>query len=283
MTTFMIDPALRLGATHLAVADLGRALDFYAGVLGLRSQETGRGVTALGAGGEPLIVLEERRDARPKPPRTTGLYHTALLLPSRGELARTVRRLAEARYPISGASDHAVSEALYLDDPDGNGLEIYADRPRSQWPKAGAEVRMTVDPLDFDGLLAELDDRPWEGLAAGSVIGHVHLHVSDIPAAEAFYCGLLGFEVMQRFGPSALFVSAGGYHHHLGLNTWQGVGAPPPPADALGLRFYEIRLPVPALEAVAARVRAAGLPLEERDGGLFLRDPAQNGLLLAQG
>lgn len=281
-TQFQIAPGLAMGPAELTVAEMGRALGFYEGVLGLRAREVGEGkrVVALSAGDAPILLLHELPDARRKPPHTTGLYHVALLTPSRRELARTLMRLAEARYPLSGASDHLVSEALYLDDPDGNGLEIYADRPRAAWPRSGHEVRMTVDPLDLDSLLAERGDEPWSGMAAATRVGHVHLHVADLAASEAFYGGLLGFELMQRYS-GALFMAAGGYHHHLGLNTWAGAGAPPPPPDATGLRRFSLLLPdQAALEAVAARVHKAGLPVEERPEGLQLRDPSQNSLLL---
>jgi catechol 2,3-dioxygenase len=282
MNTFAIAADLSLGAVELTVADMSRALGFYEGLLGLQPHEVGDGErrVELRAGTAPLLRLYERPGARRKPPRTTGLYHVALLAPSRRELARTLARLAEARYPLGGASDHLVSEALYLDDPDGNGLEIYADRPRAAWPRAGREVRMAVDPLDLAGLLAERGDEPWTGMAAATVIGHIHLHVASLPETEAFYGGVLGFELMQRF-PGALFMAAGGYHHHLGLNTWAGVGAPPAPADAVGLRRFTLLLPdADALEAVAAQVRSAELPATERAGGLELRDPSGNTLLL---
>jgi catechol 2,3-dioxygenase len=268
---------------RLAVADIGRALSFYEGVLGMQVERCADGSVRLGAGAAPLLILEEQPGARPKPQRATGLYHVALLLPSRLELARVIRRFAETRYPLSGASDHLVSEALYLDDPDGNGLEIYADRPRSTWTFARGEVRMAVDPLDLDGILGELraDPAPWAGMPAGSTVGHVHLHVKDLPSAEAFYCGVLGFEVMARYGSGALFVAAGGYHHHLGLNTWAGVGAPPPPAGSAGLRHFAVSLPTPeARDAVLGRVRAAGIAVEETAQGFLLRDPSQNGVII---
>lgn len=286
MIDTVIDTHTMVGPVRLAVASLERALGFYQGVLGMRGARQPDGGYALSAGGPPLLTLDERPGARPKPQRSTGLYHLAILVPSRADLARVIARLAEARYPITGASDHLVSEALYLDDPDGNGIEIYADRPRESWPTAGREVRMTVDPLDLEGVLGELGGAsgPWAGLPAGTTIGHVHLHVADLRAAEAFYVGVLGFEVMQRFANSALFLSAGGYHHHLGLNIWAGVGAPPPPPDSVGLRHYAVRLPdSAALDAVVCRVRSAGLPCEETPEGLLVRDPAQNGVLLRVG
>jgi catechol 2,3-dioxygenase len=283
MSDVVIDARTSLGPVRLTVADLERSLRFYEGVLGLQGAKQPDGDYALAAGGSTLLRLEERRGARSKPQRSTGLYHVAILMPDRVALARVINRLAETRYPVTGASDHLVSEALYLDDPDGNGIEIYADRPREAWPQTDSGLRMTVDPLDVESILGELPGGPeaWAGLPAGTTVGHVHLHVADLRAAEAFYVGLLGFEVMQRFGNSALFLSAGGYHHHLGLNIWAGVGAPPPPSDAVGLRHYAVRLPdAGALAAVVGRVRAVGLPVEEQADGLLVRDPSQNGLLL---
>lgn len=281
MEPFTIHPDTTVGPARLTIADTERALAFYVGVLGMQAEQQGA-TTLLSVGAGPLLILDERPDAPARPPRSTGLYHVALLMPSRRELARVLRRLAEERYPIAGASDHLVSEALYLDDPDGNGLEIYADRPRSAWPRAGDEVRMSTEPIDIDGLLAELDDTPWTGLSAGSIVGHMHLNVADLGSAQSFYCGILGFDLMQRFGSSALFLSAGGYHHHLGMNTWAGVGAPPPPADALGLRYFGVRLPdQAALAQVVDRVRAAGIELEELPDGLLVRDPSRNGVLLS--
>jgi len=283
MEPFVIDPATTLGPTRLTVADISRSLSFYEGVLGMAVDRRPDGSVGLRAGEAALLILDELPGARPKPPRATGLYHVALLLPSRQELARVIRRLAETRYPLGGASDHMVSEALYLDDPDGNGLEIYADRPRSAWSYARGEVRMAVDPLDIDGILGELpgDAAPWAGMPAGSTVGHVHLQVRDLPAAEAFYGGLLGFEVMARYGPGALFLAAGGYHHHLGLNTWAGVGAPPPPAGSAGLRHFTVRLPGDAaLGSLLGRLRQAGVVAEETEHGFLLRDPSQNGVLI---
>ncbi len=231
--------------------------------------------------GRPLLVLHEHANAEVRPRRSTGLYHFAILHPSRLHLARTLRRLMEMGYPLQGASDHLVSEAIYLADPDENGIEIYADRPRAAWPRRDGAIRMSTDPLDFDSLMAELqtDGGPWRGLSARTTIGHVHLHVDDLRRAEAFYCGLLGFDLVLRYGPSALFVSAGGYHHHIGLNTWAGVGAPPPPADAVGLRYYEIVVPGKAAWAeVADRIKATDTPFREVEDGIELRDPAGNGV-----
>ena len=192
-------------------------------------------------GGRVLIELHERKDAIAKPRRSSGLFHFAILVPSRAALGRSLRRLAEKRWPISGAADHLVSEALYLDDPDGLGIEIYRDRPTDAWRVASGELAMATDPLDLQAIHDEPGaETPWRGLESGTVMGHVHLHVPHLDTAEAFYCGRIGFEPIVRRYPGALFVSAGGYHHHLGLNTWAGVGAPPPPENAVGLRSFTI-------------------------------------------
>jgi len=277
----VIDPATSVGDVHLTIPDLTRSVRFYESHLGFLVHRRDDRTAWLGAGGPDLLVLSQSETA-PRVRGTTGLYHFAILVPTRPDLARALRRLVDTGTVMQGAADHGVSEALYLADPDGNGIEIYRDRPRADWPYAGGQLRMGADPIDLDELLAEKtqndDSAP---LASGTVIGHVHLHVSRLDDAERFYVGVLGFELMQRYGPSALFVSAGGYHHHIGLNTWAGVGAPPPPPGAIGLRHFLVRLPTTAaVEAVAARARAAGAPTEIIDGGILVRDPAGNALKL---
>ena len=233
-----------IGQVSLTVRDLNRSLSFYRDVLGL--VDAGRagpaGSAALGPpGGRVLIELHERTDAVAKPRRSSGLYHFAILVPSRAALGRSLRRLSEMRWPLSGAADHLVSEALYLDDPDGLGIEIYRDRPRDSWRIVDGEMAMATDPLDVEALGEEPGAKtPWGGLEFGTIMGHVHLHVAHLDAAEELYCGRIGFEPMLRRYPGALFVAAGGYHHHVGLNTWAGVGAPPPPENAVGLRSFTI-------------------------------------------
>jgi catechol 2,3-dioxygenase len=285
MAAFSIDPTTNIASTHLTVANLARSERFYTNVLGFRPLERSSDTLTLTADGTtPLLALTELPGAPPKPARATGLYHFAILTPSRRDLARSLRRLAEMRHPLGGASDHLVSEALYLDDPDGNGIEIYRDRPRAEWPRMGGQIQMATEPLNLDSLLGELadDDQPWDGLAPATTIGHMHLHVADLKAAEAFYHGVLGFDMIVRYGPSALFVSAGGYHHHIGLNTWAGVGAPPAPAGSAGLRYFVVRLPnQAALDAVLARVRAAEIMIEDHADGALVRDASQNALVLA--
>ena len=278
-----IHPATCIDSVHLTVSDLDRAIGFYTERLGFRLHRRDSANARLGAGGPDLLVLGERRDA-PRPRGTTGLYHFAVLVPTRFELARALDHLRITRTALTGAADHAVSEALYLSDPDGIGIEIYRDRPRSEWTLEGEGVRMTTEPLDLERVLAELPERapPWQGFAPGTTIGHVHLHVSTLEPAERFYVEVMGFDRMARFGRSASFVAAGGYHHHVGLNTWQGVGAPPPPEGAIGLRHVVVRLPnAQERERVVARVKAAGIEVRETGDGWMLADPSSNRLLLA--
>jgi catechol 2,3-dioxygenase len=253
-----------ISRVHLRVADLERSLGFYRDVLRfqvLRDQSERVGL-GFREGGRELIQLEERRGLarRPRRPVTTGLYHVALLLPSRPELGRALLGLTAAGYPLRGMADHAVSESLYLDDPDGNGLEIYADRPRSAWPIKDGVVQLTVDPMDVDGVVAAAGppEAAWPGLPPETVVGHVHFTVSDLQRSLAFYCDVVGFDPMMQI-PGLAAVSAGGYHHHLNLNTWAGEGAPRDPERVAGLAGWELR--VPGLEnrrALVDRLAAAG-------------------------
>jgi catechol 2,3-dioxygenase len=296
-----IHPDTTVENVHLTVSDLSRSLPFYQEALGLALHRREGNTAYLGGHAamngstktEPtphagdtnptsLLVLHEKRDAK-RPRRATGLYHFAILVPSRLELARSLRHLAETETPLQGFADHLVSEAIYLADPDGNGIEIYRDRPRSQWVGAQGRIQMGTDPLDIQSVLGELkgDESEWRGLDPATVLGHMHLQVADLRAAEEFYRDVIGFDVMVNLG-SASFLSAGGYHHHLGINTWGTAGAPPPPPDSIGLRFYTIQLPnLPELSSVAERAQKAGVQLEETDEGLLVRDPSQNALVLS--
>jgi catechol 2,3-dioxygenase len=276
----MIDPATVIGGVHVTITDLDRSVRFYEAHLGFVTHRRDRRNAWLGAGGSDLLVLSQCENA-PRVRGTTGLYHFAVLVPSRADLGRALRRMIETDTVLQGVADHGVSEALYLADPDGNGIEIYRDRPRAEWPFVNGRLQMGADPLDLDAILAEDNGRDGHGLASETIIGHVHLHVSRLADAERFYVDVLGFQLMQRYGPSALFVSAGGYHHHIGLNTWAGVGAPPPPSGAIGLRHFVVKMPGEAARgAVEQRVRAAGIPIEAESGGFIVRDPAGNAILL---
>lgn len=280
--------ATTLGPAHLIVSDLKRSVAFYTETLGFTQSSSpaapGEASLTIGDDPTPVLRLTELQGARRKPAHATGLYHVAILTPSRLDLARSLYHLAETRYPLQGASDHLVSEALYLADPDGNGLEIYRDRPRSEWPHDGDQLLMDTIGLDLGALLEEAaaDPRPWTGLAAGTRVGHVHLHVAHLAPAVAFYQEVIGLDLMIQLGGSAAFMSAGGYHHHLGLNTWAGVGAPQPPVDAVGIRIWDMLLPERAdIETVVARLEKAAINYErEADGAIITRDPSGNALRL---
>jgi catechol 2,3-dioxygenase len=273
-----------IGTVRLNVSDLDAQRDFYERAIGLHTLERTGDVVRLGPqGGPALVELASRPDAPPRPPRSTGLFHLAILVPSRLELARALPRLAQARHGLTGASDHLVSEALYLRDPEGNGIEIYRDRPREQWPRDGDAPRMDTLPLDLDGVLGELDAAAsgTDGVPAATRIGHVHLQVADVAPAEAFYHGALGLDVTVRSYPGALFLSHGGYHHHVGVNTWASAGAPAPPMGALGLDWFELVMPDgQRLERVAERLREVGASAEPDDRGLLAADPSGNRVLL---
>ncbi len=279
----MIPPGTAIGKVRLRVADIDALAAFYERVVGLRAAERDGDVVRLAPdGGEPLVELLSAPDAPARPSFSTGLFHLAILVPDRAELARSLQRVAGAGWRLSGASDHLVSEALYLRDPEGNGIEIYRDRPRDQWAEERGELRMASLPLDLDGVLGDLDpgEQAANGMPAGTTMGHVHLQVADIPAAEAFYNGGVGLDVTVRSYPGALFLAAGGYHHHVGLNTWQSQGAPPPPEGALGLDRYELAFPDEASrDSAADRLAESGDPLRLEDG-VLATDPSGNRLLL---
>jgi catechol 2,3-dioxygenase len=270
------------GPVRLRVADVDSQREFYERAIGLRPIESADGLARLGSDGTPVVELDHRADAQARPPRTTGLFHLAILVPDRAALAAALARAVGAGGRLSGASDHLVSEALYLDDPEGNGIEIYRDRPRAEWERDGGEIRMSTLPLDVDGLLAELhDDEPESAMPDGTRIGHVHLNVADLDDAERFYSGLLGFDVTVRGYPGALFLSTGGYHHHIGVNTWAGAGAPAPPAGSRGLEWFGLAVDDERrLAELEQRLRDAGAAVERRPEGLLTRDPSGNGLLL---
>lgn len=276
----------KIGTVALTVSDMQRALRFYQEHLGFQVHRQDDDEAHLGAGEGDLLRLQERPGAR-SVRGVSGLYHFAILLPNRLELARILHHFARQGTRLQGYSDHLVSEALYLADPDGNGIEVYRDRPRAEWPFRDGQLMMATDPLDLQDIVAELDragsppDAGWDGLPLGTTIGHIHLHVSDISRDENFYSETIGFELMARYPPSASFLSAGGYHHHLGINVWAGVGAPPPPPDAVGLRWYTIDLPsARARTAVEERLQRQGHSLESHAEGTFFRDPASNGVIL---
>lgn len=232
----------KLGHVTLGVGDVDRSAAFYRDLVGLREVQRSADTLTLGSGGVPVLHLIEERGAQPPPRRATGLFHTAILFPDRRALARVVKHIATNGYAFTGASDHLVSEAFYLDDPDGLGVELYRDRPRADWPFKDGALAMGTLALDVTGLLADADG-PFDGAPDGTRVGHVHLKVGDIATAESFYRDEIGFEVTARYGDSATFLAAGGYHHHLGTNVWQSAGAQPAPPGHAGLREFVIDVP----------------------------------------
>jgi catechol 2,3-dioxygenase len=277
-----IPAATRVGAVQLTASDLARSLDYYKRVIGLRVHGRGAERATLGVGGEDLVVLVEQPDARPVR-GYCGLYHFALLLPDRVDLARWLAHAARDRVSLVGMADHFVSEAIYLSDPDGHGIEIYWDRPREVWEGRVAE-RMTTLPLDTSSLLGELRDpasETFDGLPTGTTMGHVHLCVADVSQTIAFYRDVLGFGLMASLGGQAAFLSAGGYHHHLGANTWESAGAGQPPEGSAALRQATIVLPsVAERDLVVGRVADAGYEPVAVEDGVLVHDPSGNPILL---
>jgi len=266
----------RVGGVRLQVADLDRSLEAYRATLGFEVLEREGGRLRLGAegGGPPLIELIERPKSRPAPRfGRLGLYHFAILLPNREALGRILVHLRR-RSVSPGMSDHGVSEALYLRDPDGLGIEIYADRPRDRWSVRGSELQMDTKPLDEVDVIAASDGRPWTGMPDGTTIGHIHLHVGDLELAREFYHSDLGFDVTAWTYSGALFFSAGGYHHHLGVNTWAGTDARTPGDDEARLLSWDLILPTASdVHAVIARLEQAGHQAIDDDTGGLVADP----------
>lgn len=274
-----LSTGLVLGAPQLAVADLERALVFYRDLLGMQLHNNNGNIAQLGTTESVLIELIQQEQAVHPAHNTTGLFHVAFLFASQRDLARTMMRLFQAGYRVGGASDHLVSQAFYLDDPDGNGIELYYDRPRAEWPMNGKFVAMDTLPLDIEAFFSVLqgDKEPLGAIADSTSVGHMHLRVSNIKAASQFYTDVVGFDLMQANYPGAAFVAVNGYHHHLGMNEWQSRGAAPAPANAVGLRFSRFSLPSQAdLDALKQRLNAANYTTQEQDGELRFSDPAGN-------
>jgi len=299
-TNFSIHPATRMGHVSLTVANLDNQIAFYTQVLGFKLHWREGNKAGLGApygdlttGGADLLRLTEEPDLK-RYRGVTGLYHFAILFPNRKELARAIARLYALQYE-NYPTDHIMTKTTYLDDPESNGIELYAESPEDgTWSLANGEyitrradgsLSSGREPLDVQALFKHLDENDSldQSIPPETRVGHVHLHVRNIEEAVDFYHGVIGFDVMGvakafRMG----FVSAGGYHHHVGLNTWQGEGAPPPPADAAGLRYMTVELPnQEALDQVIERIDAAGIPSNHTDDGLLVHDPSENGVMLS--
>lgn len=284
-TQSTLDPRTTLDHVHLTVNDLARVLPFYTDILGLKVHRNEPGFAALGAGRHDLLRLTER-PAAVRADRAAGMYHFSLLVRERVEFAQWLRRISETRTPVEGLVDHRFAEAIYLPDPEGNTVELNWDRPRDQWPAVDTVLRLGNGPLDTDGLFALLEGKPaeWSGVPEDTTFSHIHLYAGDLDSAERFYVGALGFERVMGIPGQAIFVSAGGYHHHVAFNVWKGRGIPPQPEGAAGLRYYAIRLVDEAERTrVLDRVHAVGLTTLETPDGILVRDPAGLGVVLGAG
>jgi len=266
---------------NLKVTNLERSLTFYQEVIGFKILDQTATKADLTADGKTvLLTIEQPEHVKPKQKNTTGMYHFALLLPERSDLASIVRHFTELNLRI-GSADHLVSEALYLADPDGNEIEIYIDRNPSVWSWSDGQVAMATDPLDFRDLLSIRQGKTWSGLPAGTIMGHIHLHVSHLDETEHFYTEGLGFEVINRYGAQALFISTGKYHHHIGLNTWTGIGAPRPAPNSVGLESYLLVFPnEETRNHIIAQLRNIGASVQEKNGYYVTADPSGNQIQL---
>ncbi|PDT28343.1 glyoxalase [Rhizobium sp. L9] len=281
-TSYALTRPAYIDQSHLVVTDLGLVSGFYQSMLGLKVIEKTTSGEVLGVGGHPLLTLTMAKDAAVAPRNAAGLFHTAFLMPDRTELARWLRHAAQNNVVLDGASDHLVSEAIYLSDPEGNGIEIYADRPHEGWKfLEDGMVEMATRRLDLQALYNSAPEDRWGGMAEGTAIGHLHLQVGDIPQADAFYRDVLGLKLMARY-PGASFFATGGYHHHLAANIWNSQGATARADNMTGLSDYRIRFNDKAtLDAAVSRLDALELNSEKRDGGVFLKDPWGIGLTLS--
>lgn len=279
MEKFHQKPHIYVGEVSIKVQDIDRAINFYESIIGLQVLVRQDDKAVLTTNGKtPLLTLEQPADIIPKAGRSSGLYHFAILLPTRVELSVFLRHLIQTAYPF-GAADHNVSEALYITDPDGNEIEVYWDRPSTEWRWNNNLVEMATLQLDVKGILAESDAK-WSGLSADTIMGHIHLHVADLEQAERFYTQALGFKTVSYY-PQAAFVSTGGYHHHIAINTWQGVGAPTPPDNAVGMSWYTIVFPDEAARAqVIQQLEQFGSPILKEADKYVTSDPSGNRIRL---
>lgn len=270
----MVHPIV--GEIQLTVRDVERTADFYQNVLGLQLlNQTGGSASFTADGKRVMLTLGENKNAKPRAPGTTGLYHMAFLLPSRSHLADVLKHFIQIRLPLQGASDHHVSEAIYLADPEGNGIEIYADRPKEVWHWKDDQVFMTTTALDAENLMQEASPAGWQGMPAAAVMGHIHLQVKDLASSEHFYCNGLGFDKMLHYGSQALFISKHRYHHHIGLNTWNSAGALSPEENSAGLKRYSILFPSEEEREKAARqLEKINAPVFAEKDIVMTKDPS---------
>lgn len=281
MNTFHAEPNIYAQKIDLKVTNLQTSLRFYQDILGFQVLHQSKHEVSLSAdGNQTLVQLHAPEGLQKKELRRTGLYHFAILLPTRNDLAKIIRHFIKVNYPLQGASDHDVSEALYLADPDGNGIEIYADRPKTSWDWKGEEVVMGTNALDVQSIMSEWDGNEWNGMPNETIMGHIHLHVNNIEEAKTFYCEGLGFEVVTHYGNQALFISTGKYHHHIGLNIWNGTMAVAPSANSVGMAFYTLVFPKNKLEQAVERLQTMNIEVERQADSYMVSDPAGNNIKL---
>ena len=274
-----LNASTRLGTVHLRVADLGRQVAFYTKALGLKVHRQDATSAALGAGREDLLALTLDPQAT-KARRSAGLYHFCLAVEQRHELGWWLKGLFEQEVQLQGLVDHRMAEAIYLQDPEGNGIELNWDRPRTEWPDPAQLLRLGNGPLDVQGLLDAVEALPVNAIPASARVGHIHLHVGDLEHSKDFYLGLLGLDQVMEIPGQAVFTSAGGYHHHVAFNLWNGRGAQPAPEHATGLDFFSFHLTAQDREAIEARLKAKAWAFETGPGGLKVRDASGNAVLL---
>lgn len=277
-----IDPQITLGVVALTVSNFAQSLPFYQERIGLTLRRQEGNKAYLGTSTQDLLLLHEDQNATPIQARS-GLYHFALLVSTRLALAQVFKHLIDTETPLQGVSDHHVSEAIYLADPDGNGIEIYRDRPRNEWPYRSGQLQIGTVAMDIEGVLGELANATtaWSGLDDKTKMGHIHLHVANLEREESFYRNTIGFDLIMRYGTAASFLSAGGYHHHVGMNTWSRVGPTFPPANATGLQWYTIQFPNQnTLASTLENLQAANVQFQEKEDGIYLQDHSQNGIRL---
>lgn len=269
----------RIFATEVVikVMDLKRAVEFYKSILGFKVlNKKEKKVVMTVDGVNPIITLIRPDDIVPKVPKKTGLYHFAILLPTRKDLGKFIKNIRDRGYPILGGSNHGVSEAIYLQDPDDNGIEVYADTPDRSWERTLIGVKMVTEPIDYRGLIKLAGDDLWQGAPDGTILGHMHLHVSDLDESLKFY-NALGFKLVQAMMDQAYFVSTGGYHHHLGFNIWNGKGAPAPPDNSVGMKYFTIKFPDENTRNEKVNdLKEQGYVVIEKNNRIFTRDPSKN-------
>jgi catechol 2,3-dioxygenase len=285
MTGFHEAPNTFVGEVVINVEDIKRSQAFYQEIIGFRVLEKSeKKATFTTDGVTALLTIEQPEGVKPKERRTTGLYHFAILLPERRDLGSFIQHLIQKDHSIQGASDHLVSEALYMADPDGNGIEVYSDRQSASWNWQDLEVAMTSEALDIQSILAESEGVRWNGLPSGTLMGHIHLHVADLAKSEKFYTRGLGFDIVNRYGGQALFLSTGQYHHHIGLNTWNGVGAQMPGKNSVGLQHFTLVLPSETvMEKIVEQLNNVGAEVSKDETGVFTVDPSGNRIKLLVG